>query len=95
MSDLKVKAHSLLHSDSGDHFLTVMAYNSRGDVIQSDGCLAKIFSICYSHCNIVVLDMTKSSHHLLELPRIHLNNHAQVLVLISLKEEHLKNVCHL
>lgn len=81
MSDLKFRSHSLLQSDSGDHFLTVMAYNSRGDVIQTDGCLAEIFSICYSHCNIVVLDMTKSLHHLLELPQIHPHNHAQVLVL--------------
>lgn len=95
MSDLKVKAHSLLQSDSGDHFLTVMAYNSRGDVIQTDGCLAEIFSISYSNRNIVVLDMTKSSHHLLELLRIHPHNHAQVLVLITLEEEHLKNMHHL
>lgn len=95
MSDLKVKAHSLLQSYSGDHFLTVMAYNSRGDVIQTDGCLAEIFSISYSNRNIVVLDMTKSSHHLLELLWIHPHNHAQVLVLITLEEEHLKNMHHL
>lgn len=72
-----------------------MAYNSRGDVIQTDGCLAEIFSICYSHSNIVVPDMTKSLHHLLELPRIHPHNHAQIHILITSKQEYLKNVCHL
>lgn len=36
------------------YFLTVMAYNSRGDVIQKDGCRVEIFSICYSHYRILL-----------------------------------------
>lgn len=72
-----------------------MAYNSRGDVIQTDGCVAEIFSICYSHSNIVVPDMTKSSHHLLELPGIHPHNHEHIHILITSKQECSKNVCHL
>lgn len=53
MSKIKVKSLYKSHSLDSNGL-----QQWGGDVIQ-DGCLAEIFSICYSHCNVVVLDMTK------------------------------------